>query len=216
MTTPTKAPAQQAPRMELNTRKFTVDEYYRMSEAGVLHNTERVELINGEIIVMPPIGPLHGSGVDRFNFWSGQNSAGKFIVRTQGAIRISDDSEPEPDIALLRFREDFYAANQPTPTDILLVVEVSDTTLTYDREVKINLYCQAGITEAWIMNLVEDCIEVFTGPGPEGYAQHAVYRRGDCITPAALPDVELVVEDLLPPVLLSGHSEIQGEGESGD
>lgn len=213
MTTPTKAPAHSAPKVECNTRKFTVEEYYRMSEAGVLHNTERVELINGEIIVMPPIGPLHGSGVDRFNFWSGQYSAGKFIVRTQGAIRISDDSEPEPDIALLRFREDFYATSQPTPTDILLVVEVSDSTLAYDRDVKIILYGQAGIPEAWIINLIEDCIEVFSEPGSEGYAQCGVYRRGDRISPSTLPDVEFAVDDLLPPVLQSSEPETETEGE---
>ena len=210
MTTPTKAPPQPAPAATLNTRKFTVDEYYRLAEVGILQPDERVELVNGEILLMPPIAPLHNSGADRFNFYFGQNNAGHFIVRSQGSIRLNENTEPEPDIALLRFREDFYAANQPTPEDILLVIEVSDTTLAYDRGVKVNLYAQAGIPETWIMNLPEDCIESFTEPGPEGYSLHSVYRRGDRITPTTLPGVEFAVEDFLPPVV-----EEQGTNEEG-
>ena len=213
MTTPTKAPAQPAPKLECETRKFTVEEYYRMAEVGILHPDERVELLEGAIISMPPIGPLHNSGVDRSNFQFGQSNAGRYIVRAQGAIRLNDNSEPEPDVALLRFQEDFYATNQPTPENILLVIEVSDSSLTYDRDVKVNLYAQAIIPETWIMNLVDDCIEAFTGPGPEGYANHAVYRRGDRIAPSTLPDVEFAVEDLLPPVPETESQETQTEGE---
>ena len=201
MTTPTKAPAQPAPKLECETRKFTVEEYYRMADVGILHPEERVELLQGAIISMPPIGPLHNSGVDRSNFQFGQSSVGRYIVRAQGAIRLNDNSEPEPDVALLRFQEDFYATNQPTPEHILLVIEVSDSTLAYDRDVKVDLYAQAIIPETWIMNLVDDCIEAFTGPGPEGYANHAIYHRGDRIAPSTLPDVDFAVEDLLPPLV---------------
>ena len=200
MTTPTKAPAPPAPKAQPNTRKFTVEEYYRMAESGILHPDERVELIDGEVIVMAPIGPLHNSGSDRFTYHFGQRNRGRFIIRSQGSVRISAGSEPQPDVALLRFRDDFYAHLQPGPDDILLVVEISNTSLTYDREVKVNLYAQANIPETWIMNLVDDCIETFTGPGPDGYANHTIYRRGDTISPSALPDVEFAVEDLLPPV----------------
>jgi len=200
MTTPTKAPAQPAPKVEFDTRKFTVEEYYRMAEVGVLQPDERVELICGEIVLMAPIGPQHNSGVIRLTEAFVALFRGLFVVMPQGSIRLSQYSEPEPDIALLKIRADYYAESLPTPEDLVIAIEVSDTTLAYDRDVKVVLYAQANIPEAWIMNLVEDCIEVFTEPGTEGYAQHAVYRRGDCISPAALPDVELAVEDLLPPV----------------
>ena len=200
MTTSTKAPAPATPATGPERRKFTVAEYYRLAEAGILLPDERVQLIDGEIIVMPSIVPLHGSGVDRLNNYFAQSSRGRFIVRTQGAIHLDNISEPEPDITLLRFREDFYYSQQPGPADVLLVVEVSNTTLAFDREVKVNLYADAQIPETWLMNLPDDCIEGFTGPGREGYARHMVYRRGDSIAPAALPDVEFAVDDLLPPL----------------
>ena len=215
MATPTKAPAQPAPKVERDTRKFTVEEYYRMAEVGILHPDERVELICGEIILMPPIGPLHNSSADRSTYHFSQQNGGRYIVRSQGSVRIDEGSEPQPDIALLRFRDDFYAHAQPGPADILLVIEIAHSTLAYDRNTKVNLYAAAKIPETWIMNLVEDCIESFTGPDPNGYANHVIYRRGDRITPEALPDVEFAVEDLLPPVPLSGDSGTQDEGESG-
>ena len=201
MTTPTKAPAQPAPKVELNPRKFTVDEYYRMAEVGILRPDERVELIDGEIILMAPIGHLHNSGVDRLTHYFAQQNRGHYIVRSQGSVRLDEGAEPEPDIVLLTFREDFYAHAQAGPADILLVIEVSDTTMAYDRGVKLILYAQANIPETWIMNLDENCIETFTEPGAEGYAQHTIYRRGDTISPSTLPDVEFAVDDLLPPVV---------------
>ena len=207
MTTPTKAPKQSAPAATWQTRKFTVDEYYRMAEVGILRPDERVELIDGEVIVMAPIGSLHNSGSDRFAYYFGQRNRGRFIIRSQGSVRISAGSEPQPDVALLRFRDDFYAHVQPGPDDILLVIEISNTSLAYDRNVKVNLYAQANMPETWIANLSDDCIETFTGPGPDGYATHTIYRRGDCIAPSTLPEVEFAVEDLLPPAA----AETQGE-----
>ena len=191
------APIVPAPLRKI--RKFTVAEYYRLAAAGILSHTERVELIAGEIILMPPIGPLHGSGVDRLTLPFAEVSRGRFIVRTQGAIRLGEHSEPDPDIALLVFREDYYAGFQPGPGDILLVVEVADTTLAYDREVKARLYAAAGIPQMLIMDLNGDCIEDLTDPGPDGYRQRAIRRRGDKIRLVALPDLEFAVADLLPP-----------------
>ena len=191
------APATPASLWEI--RKFTVAEYYRLAAAGILIHTERVELIAGEIVVMPPIGPLHGSGVDRLTLPFAEVARGRFIVRTQGAIRLGEHSEPEPDIALLVFREDYYAGFQPGPGDILLVVEVADTTLAYDREVKARLYAAAGLPQMLIMDLNGDCIEDLTDPGPDGYRQRIIRRRGDKIRLVALPDLEFAVTDLLPP-----------------
>ena len=188
-----------APALIPAVRKFTVAEYYRLAASDILRPAERVELIQGAIVLMPPIGPLHGSGVDRLTLPFAEVSRGRFIVRTQGAIRLGEHSEPEPDIALLVFREDYYAGFQPGPGDILLVVEVADTTLAYDREVKAQLYAAAGIPQMLIMDLNGDCIEDLTDPGPDGYRRRLIRRRGENLRLIALPDLAFAVADLLPP-----------------
>lgn len=203
MTTPTKAPAQsEAPDISKApiSRKFTVDEYYRMAEAGILRPDERLELICGEIIVMAPMGNPHATGVRRLErVW--HNALGNAAtVSVQCPIRLNEYADPEPDITVLRYREDDYFGKLPSAEDALLIIEVSDTSLVFDRNVKTDLYAQANVPETWITNLPEDCIEAFTEPGADGYANHTVYRRGDRISPSMLPDVEFAVEDLLPPV----------------
>ena len=180
-------------------RKFTVAEYYRMAEVGILHHTERVELLDGEIIVMAPIGEPHATVVDRLTLAFAEVSRGRFIVRVQNPIRLDDGAEPQPDLALLRLRADFYINAHPGPADVLVVMEVSDSTLDFDREVKSKRYAASGIPEMWVMNLPGDCIDRMDQPGPAGYARHTVFRRGEKISPAALPDLELAVVDLLPP-----------------
>ena len=179
-------------------RKFTVDEYYRMAEVGILKCDERVELIEGEILVMPPIGPEHAWNVDQFNEILIRRAAGRYYVRSQNPVRLSDDTEPEPDVSLLRRRPEGYGAAHPTPADVLLVIEVADSSLEYDRNTKAHIYGRSGVPETWVRNLPEDCIERFTEPGPSGYARHTVHRRGETLTPVALPDFELDVGDLLP------------------
>ena len=180
-------------------RKFTVAEYYRMAEVGILHHTERVELLDGEIIVMAPIGIPHATGVRRMERVLHQALGAAAAISVQNPVRLDDHSEPEPDIALLRFREDDYATAHPGPADVLVVMEVSDSTLDFDREVKSKRYAAAGIPEMWVMNLPGDCLDRLDQPGPAGYARHTVFRRGEKISPAALPDLELAVADLLPP-----------------
>ena len=204
MTTQTKAPPAVAavpdgvvspPRP----RKFTVAEYYRMGEVGILKPDERVELIEGDIIVMPPIGPKHADNVDEFIDVFAQYAPGRFRIRIQNPVRLDDGSEPQPDVSLLLRRRDGYGAAHPTPADVLLVIEVADSSLEYDRNVKAHLYGRSGVPETWIKNLPEDCIERFSEPGPDGYAQHTVHRRGETLTPSSLPDLEFAVSDLLPP-----------------
>ena len=180
-------------------RKFTVAEYYRMAEVGILHHTERVELLDGEIIVMAPIGIPHATGVRRMERVLHQALGDAAAISVQNPVRLDDHSEPEPDIAILRFREDDYATAHPGPADILVVMEVSDSTLDFDREVKSKRYAAAGIPEMWVMNLPGDCLDRLDQPGPAGYARHTVFRRGEKISPAALPDLELAIADLLPP-----------------
>ena len=185
-----------------------------MAEVGILHPDERVELINGEIIVMAPIGESHAVGVDNLTLPFAEVARGQFIIRVQGPIRLANGSELQPDVVLLRLRQDSYLSGHPGPADVLLVIEVSDTTLAYDRNVKVSQYAEANIPETWLMNLVDDCIEQFDRPGPDGYTRHTIYRRGDRISPAALPDVEFAVDDLLPPAVEpASDAPDAGEGE---
>lgn len=189
-----------APQVTRETRKFTVDEYFRMVKEGILQPEEKVELIEGEILVMAPTGFHHSWGVSQYAHVLISRAANWFIVQIQSTLRLSESSAPEPDLVVLKLREDRYYSGYADPSDVLLVIEVADSSLNYDRDVKAHIYGRAMIPETWVLNLPDDCIERFTEPGPEGYAQHTVLRRGDKVTPVALPDMELAVEDLLPPV----------------
>lgn len=178
-------------------RRFTVDEYYKMAEAGILHEDDRVELIEGEIVQMSPIGSRHAACVMRLIQFFSQQGGQRVLVNAQNPIRLSDDTEPQPDIALLRPRPDFYASSHPGPEDILLVIEVADTSGPYDRQVKVPLYARSGIVETWLVDLPGGTIEVYRIPSPEGYRQIQIVRRGERLAPAALPDLELSADDFL-------------------
>ena len=195
------APATAAPTTGLvpEKRKFTVAEYYRMTELGILQHTERVELLDGEIIVMAAIGVPHAIGVNRVNQAFAEVARNRFTVSVQNPVHLDDYSEPQPDLAIVRLREDSELTSHPGPADTLVAVEVSDSTLAFDLGAKARRYAAAGIPEMWVMNLPGDCIDRLDQPGPAGYARHTVFRRGENISPAALPDLEFAVADLLPP-----------------
>ena len=192
-------PEPQTPEPQIpKVRKFTVAEYYRMAEVGILSPEERVQLIEGEIIVMPPPSPPHSGTIIRSNRLLWSLAADQFLVCIQNPLHLDDVSEPEPDVMLVRPRADCYETIHPTPADTFLVLEVSDSTLDYDRNRKAQVYGRAGVAQTLVLNLPEDCIENFTEPGPQGYGRHTIHRRGDKIQLIALPDLELAVEDLLP------------------
>ena len=207
MTTQTQSPGPLAPVITpadiaaetVVTRKFTVAEYYRMGEAGIFHPEERVELIEGAIVVTAPIGTRHAGSVMRYIQVFSRLAGDRFTLQIQNPIHLEDSTEPQPDVLLLRLRADNYFDAHPGPADVLLVIEVSDTSLDYDRGVKAHIYGRRNIPETWVLNLPGDCIEGFTRPGPQGYAQHNIYRRGEQISPVSLPDLALSVDDLLPP-----------------
>jgi Uma2 family endonuclease len=179
-------------------RLFTTDEYHTMVESGILSEDDRVELIEGEIWQMSPIGPPHASHVMRLDHVIQRRlESGQAIVCVQAPIHLDDLSEPQPDLALLRFREDFYAAALPAPPDILLVVEVSDTTVRHDRQVKMNLYARHGLPEAWLCDLPRSVIEVYRDSSPQGYRETLTLRRGDRISPLAFPDLQIEVDAIL-------------------
>jgi Uma2 family endonuclease len=177
--------------------RFTVADYHRMAEAGILGEDDRVELIEGEIVDMTPIGRRHQAGVDHLTELFIQGLSGKVIVRVQGSIRLSELSEPEPDLVLLRRRADFYANVDAGPDDVLLVVEVADTSLPYDRDVKVPLYARAGIPEVWLVDLNGASVIVHRDPGPQGYREVITARGTERLSPQAFPDFALTPSQIL-------------------
>ena len=148
---------------------------------------------------MSPVGVPHATVVDRLNMIFAEQARGRYIVRVQNPVHLDDYGEPQPDLVLLRPRDYSTGEHHPGPEDMLLAVEVSDSTLSFDLRVKSQRYAAAGIPEMWVMNLPGDCIERLDQPGPAGYGRRTTFRRGEKISPAALPDLELAVDDLLPP-----------------
>ncbi|WP_448605575.1 Uma2 family endonuclease [Thermoflexus hugenholtzii] len=183
--------------VQVQRRLFTVEEYHRMAEAGILSEDDRVELIEGELVAMSPIGSRHAGVVDRLNYLLSRRAGEGIIVRVQNPLRLSAHSEPQPDVALLRYRPDFYASAHPGPEDILLIVEVAETSADYDRSVKIPLYARHGIPEAWLVDLLEERIEIYRHPTPQGYRSLHIAHRGETVRPTALPDLELSVDEIL-------------------
>ena len=178
-------------------RRFSVKEYYLMAEAGILSPRDRVELINGEIVQMAPIGSYHAACVNTLNRLFMETLGRRVIVSVQNPVRLGERSEPEPDIALLRPRADAYQESHPGPDDVMLIVEVSHSTVEYDRDVKTPLYAEAGIPELWLVNLDEDYIDGLSDPDVAGYRTRRRYARGERIAPALLPDAELDVSEIL-------------------
>jgi Uma2 family endonuclease len=179
--------------------RFTADEYERMGAVGLLGEDDRVELIEGEIVEMTPIGSRHAACVARLGSLFSAAVGDGAIVWVQNPVRLGARSEPQPDLALLLPRPDFYAGGHPRPSDILLVVEVSDTTATWDRDVKAPLYGTAGIPETWVVDVTEGHVHVFSGPSPEGYADVRRAEPGDTITTTVLDGLTVGVSDILGP-----------------
>jgi len=178
--------------------RFTVDEYDRMAEVGLLTQFDRVELLDGDIVEMSPIGDDHASVVARISHVFSKRLGERAIVWGQNPLGLRVvRSVPQPDVTLLRARDDFYRSGRPGPPDALLVVEVMDTSVATDRGVKLPLYARSGIVEVWLVDVGADTIEVYRSPSAVGYADTRVLRHGDLITPQAFSDVTLAVDDLL-------------------
>jgi Uma2 family endonuclease len=178
--------------------RFTVKQWHQMIEARVFHPDDRLELIEGEVIVMAPIGSPHQSTVDRLTHLLVTRLGDRAIVRVQGPIVLAaEDSEPQPDLALLQPRADFYRSGHPEPGDILLAIEVTDTTTELDRRVKLPLYARAGIPETWLVDLNQEAVEIYRQPGPGGYQSAWTASRGEALSPGAFPDLTLGTGDIL-------------------
>jgi Uma2 family endonuclease len=177
-------------------RRFSADEYERMIAAGILAEDERVELLEGAIYPMSPIGSWHAACVNRLVAFLVKALGQRVIVSPQNPIRLSDESEPQPDIAVLRPREDFYAGALPCGEDVLLVVEVAEASLFFDRAVKLPLYAKAGIPEVWLVDLKHEVVERHIRPLHGRYAGAATFQRGEVIDSPTL-GLSIAVEDIL-------------------
>lgn len=174
--------------------RFSVAAYHRMADAGLFGEDDRVELVEGEIIDMAPIGSRHAACVSRLNRLLVNGLGDRAVISVQSPVRLGDLSEPQPDIAVLVPRDDFYAGAHPGPADVILVVEVADTTLAWDRDVKLPLYAGAGVAETWVIDLTAETVEISAGPGPDGYADTRRAGRGDQLV---VSGVALRVDEIL-------------------
>lgn len=178
-------------------RRFDVDDYYRMAEAGILGPKDRVELIEGEIVEMAPVGSEHAGTTDLLtSVFARAVTDQQILMRIQGPLRLDSANEPQPDLMLLRPRADFYRASHPTAADVLLLVEVADSSLAYDRGPKLDLYARYGVPEVWIVDLVNRVVEVCRQPRPEGYAERQRLSEGP-LAPPLVPSVTVDVAALL-------------------
>jgi Uma2 family endonuclease len=178
---------------EVVKRLINVDEYYKMAEVGILKPEDRVELINGEIYQMSPIGSRHAAIVDHLSMMLNQLFQHKVIIRVQNPIRINVNNEPEPDIALVKYQPDYYSAAHPIPAEVLAVMEVAGSSIKFDKEVKTPLYASCGIPEYWILDMDLNRIEVLSNPKDGNYSQSQIYGLDDNVT---LMGRELPVKDL--------------------
>ena len=182
----------------LTRRRFSVDDYYGMARVGILTEDDRVELLDGEVVAMTPIGSRHASCVARLTRVLTERLGRRVVLWPQNPVRLDRYSEPEPDVSLLKPRDDLYAEAHPTPADVLLVVEVADASLAADRSVKTPLYAKAGIPEVWLVNLNAGEIEVYRQPSATGYSEVRRSSEGS-VRPLAFPDEEIAVEEIIGP-----------------
>lgn len=176
---------------------FTAAECQHMLRAGILSEDDRLELIEGDLVKMPPISAKHAGCVKRLAALFYDTLRKRAVVSVQDPVHLGEHSEPQPDLALLRPRADYYTQAHPTPQDVLLVVEVSETSTDYDRDIKMPLYARAGIGEAWLVLLEEGWIEVYSEPSPAGYLATRRILPGASLAPQAFPEAVLAAGDVI-------------------
>jgi Uma2 family endonuclease len=184
-------------RTEVTKRLFTVDEYYRMAEVGILPDGVRTELINGEIIEMSAMGARHASGVARATALLVPLLSGKAQLRPQLPLRLDNYNEPMPDLCFVKCRTDSYGLRHPGAADTLLAIEISDSSLSYDLDVKLGVYASARVLEYWVVDLQGSALLVFRDPASGAYKASLTFRRGDSVMMHACPEITLAVADLL-------------------
>lgn len=177
--------------------RFTVEQFERMGDAGVLDPDERYELLDGEVVPMSPIGPKHAGKNDRIVALLVLRLVGRAVVRSQNPVRLLPRSMPQPDVVVAHYRRDFYESAHPTAEDVHLVIELSDSSLRVDQLVKLPIYARQGIREVWIVDLAAELVHIHRDPADDFYHTVTAVSRGERIAPVDFPDVELTVEELL-------------------
>lgn len=178
-------------------RPFNVDDYYAMARAGVLRPDECLELIDGRVLVKPSISSARAGTINRLNRCLAMTLGERAIVSVQNPVRLDDFNEPEPDLAVLNPRDDFYAEAHPSASDVLLLIEVSDSSLVFDRKIKLPLYASHGISEVWVVNLIEGVIEVFRELSGRTYGTSLRLSRADELACESVPGLKISVDDVL-------------------
>jgi len=176
--------------------QFTVADFARMTEAGIFAEDDRVELIDGEVRAMSPIGPRHAAIVKRLNALMSRQVADRAILSVQDPIQLTDYTEPQPDLAVLRVREDFYVQAHPMPADVLVVVEVAETSLEYDREEKVPRYAQVRIPEVWLLDVEQETVTQYTQPDGTRYCEEHTLQRGQILVAATVSNLRLALDDI--------------------
>ena len=184
------------PNSTSNVHKFTVQQYELMLEVGVFAESDRLELINGEIRVMSPIGIKHAVCVAKTARAFQIKLGNRAFVWTQNPILLSNYFQPQPDLAILKWRDDFYAEALPMPDDILLIIEVADSTIAYDRDVKNPLYAANGIPEMWLFDVNKKVVEGYSQPSASGYKRMQRYEKNDTLAMFAFPDIVFSWEEI--------------------
>lgn len=184
------------PIREPTRHHLTTHDFHRMGEAGVFSEDDRIELIEGELIDMAPIGSLHAGTVMRLTGLFNHALGGRAILSLQNPILLAEQSEPQPDVAVLRNRADFYRNSHPVPKDILLLVEIADTSLGYDRDVKIPLYARHGIPEVWLVDLSARNVEIHRHPTRRGYRELLRPENSESVALSMMPGVSISLDDL--------------------
>jgi Uma2 family endonuclease len=178
-------------------RSLSVQDYHRMVEAGILSADERVELIEGQLYTMAAKGTAHSAAITRIDRVLSQRLAGRALLRFQDPVQLNDFSEPEPDVAIVHLDPLDYEDHHPTPTEIFWLIEVADSTLRRDRDLKIPVYGHSGIQEYWILDVQERCLYVFQDPKQDGYGTEQKLLEQDSIAPLAFPDCRIQVGEFL-------------------
>ncbi|MCY4558348.1 MAG: Uma2 family endonuclease [Chloroflexi bacterium] len=198
MTTQTKPPPPSSSTLNLSMRRFTPAEFLALVEAGILTSSDRVELLDGVIIEMAPNGDRHAGTVDIYTEMLPSGVDQGTLLRVQGPLALDEHSRLYPDLMLLSRRADYYRSRPPVPEDVLLLIEVSDSSVDYDRLEKLPRYARAGIPEVWITVLPEEVIEAHTEPTEGGYRVTRRFRAGDVLRPGCFEDIEIPVAAILP------------------
>ena len=177
-------------------RLFTREEYHRMAEVGILKPTDRVELIRGEIVEMSPIGRRHQAFVDNMTQLLTLRIAGRAIVSVQNPVVLAADTEPEPDLKIIRRRSVPYKELEAHGDDALLIIEVAETSLSYDRSTKLRLYAETGIPEYWVVDCAAESVEVHRTPDASGYRDVSRFTGTASVSPLAFPDVRIALAEI--------------------